>query len=426
MQLGAPIFLAVAGAASVWMVALHLLSFHLPRPKLLPTARFVPANAARSLAPRVSPSDPLLLALRVLALLLIGLALSRPHVQVRSSARARVIAADQSRAVADRGEVRDSVTSLIESGTAVSVVAFDTIARVVDPAELLSDARAPDSPARLSSALVMAIREAFRLRASHDSVEIVLVSPLLREELDASLDAIRATWTGELRLVRVTPATPERDPGAVDRRFPPATESVGAAVRLAAHGGSATRLRVSTGSLDASDSAFARNGGLVVQWATAPGVDTLASLRALIADNGAAAIGHFLPVPVDSIGSPILRWESGAAAAYQRALGAGCVRYIGAAVGDRGDEVIRPAFLALVRQMLAPCSFPDVTPATSDDLQWMRAPVGGAASVAEAPPEASLWLVRALLALALAALLLEWALRARRYAIASPPAEVVA
>jgi hypothetical protein len=105
--------------AAMGVIAIHLLSWRRPQPRWLPTSRFVPVAAQRALSRRVRPSDLGLLALRLLAILSIGLAVAGPALSLRRGGVARVILADRSRAVASVEEVRDSVARL-EGGIAAA------------------------------------------------------------------------------------------------------------------------------------------------------------------------------------------------------------------------------------------------------------------------------------------------------------------
>ena len=72
------------------------------------------------------PTDLVLLAVRALALLLIGAAFARPVRAPAAGAVARIFLVDRSRAVADPAEARDSVRRL--GRAADVVVAFDSAA----------------------------------------------------------------------------------------------------------------------------------------------------------------------------------------------------------------------------------------------------------------------------------------------------------
>ena len=83
----APVFLAAGAAVAGAIVLLHFLARRRPRPAVLPTARFVPDRPARwpSRAPR--PTDLLLLALRVLAIVTIAAAFAGPIRAPRTGSR---------------------------------------------------------------------------------------------------------------------------------------------------------------------------------------------------------------------------------------------------------------------------------------------------------------------------------------------------
>ena len=98
----APGFLYGALAAAIAAIALHLIATREPRAVMLPTARFIPESSARAVVRAARLSDPWLLALRVLLLLLLGTALARPVRVPQRERIARVILADRSAAAAGR------------------------------------------------------------------------------------------------------------------------------------------------------------------------------------------------------------------------------------------------------------------------------------------------------------------------------------
>jgi hypothetical protein len=61
--------------------------------------------------------------------------------------------------------------------------------------------------------------------------------------------------------------------------------------------------------------------------------------------------------PTDSLRSRrvVARWADGEPAAVEKSVGQGCIRSVAIPVAAVGDLVIRPEFIALVREMVAPC-----------------------------------------------------------------------
>lgn len=410
LQFTSPMMLALAAAASIWVTALHFISFRVPEPLPLPTARFVPSGRTRKLAARVAPSDIRLLLLRIVALALAGLALAGPTLRLRMGT-ALVVVADVSRAVADRGEVRDSVAALMRAGRSISVVSFDSVARLSDPSELVNAAAVPDAPGDLASALLLAIREGERLRSRFDSVSIVVVSPLVAEEDDVALSAIRNTWGGEMSHVRVAAATGPDDNVEETRVLPAPGDAAGAAVRAALTVRSAKALRVVRVRPGPADSAFARSGGLVLFWpadSVADGLERPAAVLA-IADGTAAVVRRSGNAVVASAASTVLRWDDGGVAAATASVGAGCIRSIAPGIVLHGDEPLRPAFMAVVRSLVAPCRRRDYSPMSDPGRLASFSPL----QLPPLPPVPSPSLVRALVLLSLAVLLVEWWLRSR-------------
>src|SRR5260370_22370388 len=109
----------------------------------------------------------------------------------------------RSRGVANASEAADSVKRLYRAGDAV--IAFDSTAHAFGAKSFdsLSVARRVDARGNISAALIASLREASTLRAKVDSMELVIVSPLLDEERDAATDSIRKLWPGHARFVRI-------------------------------------------------------------------------------------------------------------------------------------------------------------------------------------------------------------------------------
>lgn len=395
----APGFLYAAIAVALATVALHLLATRAPRAVMLPTVRFVPAAETRAVVRVTRFSDPWLLALRLLLLLLAGAALARPVRVPQRERIARVIVADRSGAVASDAEVRDSVRALYRPGDALA--SFDSSARYTGapdslaPDSLASNALAsssPPSPApvtgSLSAALVQAHAAASRIREGADSIELVVVSPLAPVEADRATRRIRATWPGRARLVHVgadtgrRPTSPPavtwrvaaRPPRAVARQSP---DTVGAVVAGA----------------DVLVAPFAR------RWRYPPD-----SLR------GATTVARWVD------GEPAaIEWQRAGATG---AAGAACTRSAAIPIDSTGDLVLRPEFLALRARLLGPCdgvSAPAAAPSAARLAQLIRGSGALARASAFPPgPAAPSSLAPWLLAAAIMAALAELVLRHRR------------
>lgn len=380
MTLLAPGFLYAALAAALATIVLHFIATREPRAVALPTARFVPASSTRALVRATRFSDPWLLALRVLLLLLVGAALARPIRVPQRERIARVILADRSGAAASNTDVRDSVRTLYRPGDAI--VAFDSAAHYTSMLDSLPPAL-PLVTGSLSAALVRAHVAASRIRAGTDSIELVLVSPLAAAETDAATRRIRATWPGRARRVHVVADTTRRSvlptvtwsaatrpPRTVPRRT---VDSVGAVVA---------------------------------------GTDVLV-----------APFERRWEFPRDSLRGAVViaRWVDGQPAAIEwpvaRDGGRACARSVAIPVDSAGDLVLRPDFLRLRDRLLGMCGepAPERDSIATASLASLLAGSGPLARASDFPPgpSASSTLAPWLLAFALIAALLELVVRRR-------------
>jgi hypothetical protein len=434
----APWALAIGALAAAGVVLLHLVARQRPAAYLLPTTRFIPDR--RTLVSRVAtrPRDLLLLALRVLLVLAAAAAFARPVLAPRRAARARLVLLDQSASVADRRGALERVRAMSADGVPTRVIAFDSTATLLaEGGAALESLRGVDRPAArgsIGAALVAGRRAASALASRADSVDLVLVSPVARSELDAASDSVRAQWPGRLTLVGV-PAradslrtwTIERPLGADDPLLPAVS-----AVRV---GASATAVRLRRAPLGAADTAFARGGGTVVQWDTSTVRQYAAAAVAMGDDVVVASLarGSLAPagrVAADGSAAPsarvVARWADGAPAAVEQTVGAGCIRGVAIGVPSAGDLPLRPAFQRIARGLLAPCGVS--APTGLADSAALARLAGGAGRAAargrdlagterEAPP-----LVPWLLGLALACALAEPVVRLRGDRAAPEPA----
>lgn len=401
----APGFLVATALAVLGALALHFIAWRRATDYLLPTARFLPDEPARHSARAARPADIGLLLLRIAVLSCVGLALARPVVSPRRAGIARLFVLDQSRAVADRREGRDSVRALMTSGIENVFVAFDSSVSVSRQAPSGADSVAPTIPARgsLSAAFVAALREGQRLRRVHRRVELVVVSPFLREELDQATLALRDLWPDSIRLVRVRGAV-ERQPVGSLEVVASGDDPVAAGVRLAsAHGAvpSLGPVRVVRRVLTASDREWSEStGGVLVHWPPsqpdAGGLTPASSARSLpgaaqgVLAGDVTLIGHLIRVPLDPEGTVVARWLDGSIAATETALGAGCLRRVGFDVPTAGDLTLTPTFQRLVGVLLGPCGGErSLVPAPDSivvRLGEVAAPGAGTSSASSAGP----------------------------------------
>lgn len=402
----APWMMAGAAAAAAIAVALHFIAWDFPQPAALPTARFVPDPRDVPAARRRKLVDLALLALRVLTILLIGAAFARPALTPTRSGSARVVLLDRSRAVANPAAAADSARAWSRDGA--TLVVFDSAARVAAQADTVKTT----VRGSLSAALVAAVRVAMATRARPDSSEIVIVSPLLAEELDAATLPIRATWPGAVRVIRV--AGPEAV--AVQRARLEARgvgdDPVVAGARLVPIDGKA---RVVRGAVTAGDSAFATSGGTLIHWPLlAPGEGRV---DAALTSRTSVVVAQFIrPAPnqVPPGQDVVLQWSDGAPAASEHPLGDGCVRTIRAGVPE-GDAALRPRFLTLLAELAQPCArHAGPAPAQDSTILALERPARTSGDAARADLASGLPLAPWLFASALLTALVELLARRRR------------
>jgi hypothetical protein len=364
----APGFLWAAALVAAGIVALHFIVTRQPRAAILPTARFVPDSAATAIVRDARPSDLLLMLLRVLMALAAGAALAKPVIRPSRAADARVFLMDASRSVANVAEAADSVKKLYRAGDAVIV--FDSAARSlgVSGSDSLPAARRAEARGSLSAALIASLREGSMLRDRADSLELVIVSPLAAEEHDAATDSIRKLWPGRARLVHVA-ARVDSAPVSVGRieLRSSSDDALAVAVSLASKQAPRASARiVRNASLTADDSAWASGeGNVLVVWPS-DGKPLFSLPRTPVDQSGGILSGDSRLIAgfdrrwkftADSLGAArvVARWADGEPAAVEKSVGKGCIRSVAIPVTAVGDLVIRPEFIALLREIAAPC-----------------------------------------------------------------------
>jgi hypothetical protein len=363
----APGFLWGAIAIAAGIVALHFIVTRQPRASVLPTARFVPDSAATATVRDARPSDLLLMLLRVLVVLAAGAALARPVIKPSRQASGRIFLVDDSRAVANVSEAADSVRRLYRAGA--TVIVFDSAAHSLGAKPLDSLGRGARVNARgnLSTALIAALRGASAIRDKADSIELVIVSPLLDEERDAATDSIRKLWPGRARFVRVAARSDSviAAKGSMDVRST-AGDGLAIAVSLASKSPGNAAVRIVRSAMSADDEAWAAaESHVLVVW---PIDDRppLAVARSAIDQSGGvvsdsarlvAAFDRRWIYPPDSVRGArvVARWADGEPAAVEKESGQGCIRSVDIPVVNIGDLVIRPEFIALTKEIAAPC-----------------------------------------------------------------------
>ena len=364
-----PGFLYAAGAAAAAVVALHFLVAEQPRAGVLPTVRFFPDVEVRSTTLTVRLSDIVLLLLRVLTLLLIGAAFAQPQLKPSRAATLRIVLLDQSRGVG--ADARDSAGKYLPG--AATVIAFDSTATERAPAD--SAASTGVRRGSLSSALIVALRAATKMRDRADSLEMVLISPLRAEEFDSATPAIRALWPGRIRLVRVTSTR--------DASSPPEAAM-----------------------LEWADSVRSS------RWSVRARPDPIGGLSFAAGVVVYPFVRKWNLASTDSSARVVARWVDGAPAVTESQTASGCVRSISVPLPTAGDAILRPSFARFLESLRAPCAAVENVARASDvEVRMIEGPAHLASTTALRPQAARMtplvpWLLGAALVLALAELLL--------------------
>lgn len=349
----APMFLAGGALVAGAIILLHFLARRRPRPAVLPTARFVPDRPARWPSPAPKPTDWLLLALRVLAIMVVATAFAGLRREPDRAATSRIVLVDRSRAVADERAMRDSALAVLRDGDIL--IAYDTVVRVTaanarDTAAVLT--RSP-APASLSVALIAAERAAPALRDRADSIELVIVSPFPEESWDDATPALRARWPARARLVTLALTSPDSAAPSVDVRAPRNDPVNAAAAPLL--GGEGVRARIVRSAPAAADSAWARGSDRVlIHWPRAGANDSSTAEGVIATDAVLVARLVRRALPLDD-GPIIGRFADGAPAIVEHALGDGCIRDVGFDFPIGGDVVLRESARRLLAVVVGPC-----------------------------------------------------------------------
>ncbi len=315
MTLLAPGYLVAAAIAAGIALGLHLLATRHGPSAVLPTARFIPVAPAAIVSMARRPRDLVVLLIRVATLGVVGLAFARPYFRSHRHGTVRIVVADRSSDVADLGQVRDSVKQLLRDGDVL--VVFDSAARVSPPGGATAATASLDRAfvrGRLSSALIVARRQAARLRNAADSIEMDLISPVTGDELDAATPAIRSLWHGRIHMVQVAAARDSPPPPEVTVRGPaadPLRDAAPLRQRVPNAGGaseppgtSATTpgVRIVRDIPLAGDSAWVRTGQghVLVVW---PGAGGAARWLARQPIDTVGAVVAFQPAPIAVVAS---------------------------------------------------------------------------------------------------------------------------
>lgn len=420
MSLLAPLLLGLGLAAGALVFGLHLITTRRPPAAPLPTARFVPVSEARAIARASRPTDLLLLALRLLAVVMIGAAFARPVLDAAGPAVRSVVLLDVSSAVADHAAARDMALARLTPGGVL--VVFDTAARVSEPNEAAAPDSARGAVARgaLSPALLLGLRAATRIARGADSVRLVVVSPITQLAEDAATRAIRAGWPGGIDLVRVAARVGSSRSRGLRLVTDEAEDPLAPAVARLALPRGAEAVRITRSMPDAADSAWVRAGDRVlVHWPQARDAEVVADALFVPGPPATTLVAPFARLPLatgpGTTARVLVRWRDGAPAATQEPVGRGCLRQVAIGLPVAGDLTLRPAFDALLEHLTVPCAGRRAPLLADDSLAWLRGPAAAAApapALASAAPvddPAAAWL----LAAALLALAAEWVIRRR-------------
>lgn len=348
-----PIFLAAGAVVAAAIVLLHFLARRRPRPAVLPTARFVPDRPARWPSPAPKPTDWVLLALRVLAILAVAAAFAGPVREPDRAITRRVVLVDRSRAVADERAMRDSVLAVIRDGDVL--VAFDTAVHVtaVNVRDTTATLRRSTATASLSVALIAAERAAARLRDRADSIELTIVSPFSGAAWDEATEMLRARWGGRARLITLLLARGDSASRAIDLRALRSDPVGAAAATLLGANDASTRIVRARASSE--DSAWATAAGRVlVQWPRATDADSLTAEAVIAREVVLAAPLARRTVPAESA-RVVARFADGVPAIIERERDAGCIREVAFDLPPAGDVALRESARRLLAIVAAPC-----------------------------------------------------------------------
>lgn len=413
----APGFLIAAGIVAAGVGVLHLIITREPSVFRLPTARFAPEIETRERSRAIEPRHLLLMLLRMAVVLVIGAALARPVLAPARTSLIRIVLLDRSRAVADPREAADSARRQVRPGDVL--IGFDSAAaELSEPADSLAAWARNPARGRLSTALIAGLRAASRHRARADSIELVLISAMAREQVDAATDSIRRLWPASITVVPVTARTDTASTSVTLRGGP--DDPLRYALPPASAAPGAIPVVVVRGTPAALDSQVTVAGGVLVVWPEPPVVpegwqigrpDTVGAVAA----GPAVVVAPFVRTAThpESDAAPVIaRWVDGTPAATERPAGQGCSRAVTVPVPRIGDLVLEPRFRRLVAELTAPCGGRvDWTPIDTTRLARLadaarpaRALAAGLAPVEQVPAPWSRWL----LVLALLLLAGEW------------------
>lgn len=417
MTLLAPTAFLLGALAAVAVVALHLLTTRRPPPVQLPTARFVPVSEARAVARASKPTDLVLLALRVLAVLLIGLAFAQPVLDAPGPSVRTVVALEISRAVADPAAAETVARAALGDGGALVVFGREATTWTTDSLPIAVDA----AHGSLSAALVAARQAGAEIARGADSVRLVVVSALAQGSVDAATAALRAEWPGRAELVRVAAEVDSARAPELQLRTTLADDPLAPAVAALPTARGAHQVRIVRAVPGAADSLWVQGGDRVlVLWPVLADAEVAAAGVVTLGRDPIPLVAPLARGDVPSTGAVVARWNDGAPAVTEDRLTGGCVRHVGVGIPLAGDITLRAPFVRFLGAMVEPCGGARTATLSDSTLGWMAGagPLASARALAAKAPAESNRLAAWLLAAAILLLLVELAVRYRRRAAA--------
>ncbi len=208
--------MGAAVLAAIGVGLLHLLSVRQPPVLWLPTARFVVAGEARTVARRPWPNDLLLLALRVAAVLLAGAAFAGARCHALGPKAVHLIVADAA--------LRADSAAWWERRVAVHDLGSNGAGTSPPPVSAVHLVWATGIDTDPGAALVTAQREAARLAHEDLALEQVALTVVLPSRVRSlrGWEAWRQSWPGPLRVVRIQGLDAENPDNAEVRPAGPA------------------------------------------------------------------------------------------------------------------------------------------------------------------------------------------------------------
>jgi len=405
LAFGTPAFVLAGALAALVPLALHLIRRRPPARAPLPTERFLTPDPRTSV--RVSrPTDPLLLALRMLLLVLAGAAFARPAWVPRARGTSEIVLLDRGAAMASGDGWRPAVLAArgqllgADGRSRGELVLFDTAAvrvprRHITPALFDSLASAPPSASAVRyAAALRAIPDAARELRGADSVRVTMITrPRWGGWSDGLAPLRRAAWPGAIELVAL-PDAPAADSALRDTTPKRALYLADPRDRATAYPSAALQATGWNVTLVTPGQPLPPGAGLIVAAAPLPEatareiVPRAAGGATLLVDAAAipslaAALPWTEPARADSSGGTmwfggglrlggaaarvggdarrgaavIAAWDDGRSAAVARRTGAGCTVVVGTRLG-RGEMVLDPAYPRVLDRLAHGCPSP--------------------------------------------------------------------